>query len=522
VTGVPSSATEPAPDDAGRDASFRVVAFAALAVLAASAVAFVVASHGPGLSWLNSDASCVLRIGKQMAHGRRLYADQFEVNPPAAFLATEGVARVAEAAGAPVVLVWHLSILALGGAGAWLLVRSFPRSTGVPGVVAVCGAYVAVVLAGGTSHFGQRPHLFMVAFLPYFFLRITGDSRVRGTAAWCAAVGFLATMKPYYVLQVLVVEASAFAGRRRAEPGVRVPILAGALAPLALLWLHSPESFDEFFTRVVPFVAGGSYDAYRGSATEFLRSARHARLVVLAAVFALAAFLARRAGAVGVRAVVTAAVAVAVAYASIFHQHKFWAYHCLTTIFLTATFAAWLGAAALHARTGRAAAPLRTALAAAGAIAAVASAALLCVTSLNRQPPADGLVALCGNDRRVFDVTPTVDMYLESAALEAGFELVGGATPDARIGKAASAPDPNDREKQLRELVADLGAVIDRERPSLVVVSTSTQAMGGGDAHQFLVGQGGLFPRDGYRRLPDADVTAACPPLVRTVVYRRD
>jgi hypothetical protein len=507
--------------DARRDRSLRAVLLGAIALLAVAAAGFVVASRGPGLSWVNTDAASILRIGTQMAHGQILYVDQFDANPPTVFLAAEAAARVAAATGVSVILLWHLTIVALGAAGTWFLVRALARGPGVAGVVAVCGAYAAVVLAGGTAHFGQRPHVFLVVFVPYFFQRMTGDSRTRGFTAWCLVTAFFATMKPYYAAQVLVVEASVFVARRTLDPRIRGTLLAGALAPVALLWITAPASLDAFVHRVVPFVFGGPYDAYRGSTSEFLRSSRHLRLVVLAAAFAIAATAARRLRAADTRAVVTAAATVGIAYASIFHQHKFWAYHCLTTLFLCTTYTAWFGAAALDAVSARVAGALRTALAASGAAAAIGCAALLWSTAAERQPSADGLAALCAGERRVYVVTPTAPLYLDTVALEAGFELVGGTTA-LMIVPAASEPDAAESARKLRELVLELGAVIDRERPKLVAVSTSTQAMSGTDAHAFLVGRGGLFPRPGYRRVPDAEVAAACAPLARDVIYRRD
>jgi hypothetical protein len=482
---------------------------------------FAFGSRGPGLPWVNTDAAVVLRVGLQMSQGKLLYIDHFDANPPAVFVAAEGVARAAAVTGVPVILLSHLAILALGVLGAWFVVRAFPRTASVAGVTAVCGAYVAVVLAGGTAHFGQRPHLFLVAFVPYFLQRMTGDSRTRGFAVWCVATGFLATMKPYYAAQVLVVEASVLFARRTLEPRVRGCLLAGALAPIALLWISAPASLDAFVHRVVPFVFGGPYDAYRGSASEFVASGRHLRLVALAAVLAVAAAAALRLRAAGSRAVVTAAVVVAIAYASIFHQHKFWAYHCLTTLFLCATFAAWFGAAALDTVRGRAGTVLRGTLATAGVAAAIACAALLRSTADERQPSADGLVALCDGERRLLVVSPTVPLFLETAALEAGFDLLDDST-SPMVGPAASSPDAADSARRRAELVAELGRIIDRDRPKLVVVSTSTQAMGGTDAHAFLVDGGGLFPRAGYSRLAAADVVAACPRLDRTVIYRRD
>ncbi len=503
-----------------RLARVALVALAALPLAWAGAHLWR-AACAPGLPWMNRDAAICLRYGMSMLDAGRLYIDLPANNPPAIFQLGSGLAYLERLTSAPVIALFHVGILALGALGLLVIDKALGSRHGMLTRSAVLFAYVAVVLAAGSGEYGQRPHIFCTVFLPYVLARLVVARASPALIAYAVPVGFLATMKPYWMLQVVALELAVLVARRTRDGGVRVALVAGSLAPLALLWRHDPQALAAFVTGTVPSSLWGGYATLSADLSAFLLSPQHGWLIVVMGIFALAGLAGRASAAAPTWWIVAVAVLVGIAYVGVIHQRKFWSYHFVPVFAIALWSAAWLAAAATERlRRPGVRAWSGGALALIAAMVAATSSIELAARAGRRQPSVRGLTELAGRHGRIVHLTASFDGYLEIAALRHAIDLVtiGGFN---EIGIASHIEDAVERDSKLRDVVAKARESITTLHPALVLVSTSSTFMNGRTVDDFLITTGGLFPHPRYVLVSTDEIKSTCPPLLNYRVYRR-
>ncbi|MGB6068576.1 MAG: hypothetical protein WBG50_27525 [Desulfomonilaceae bacterium] len=184
--------------------------------------------------------------------------------------------------GFKVALVFHLLVLALVLYSTWTLIAilSSPATPySLPARLLLGAGWVTfslyVVIAEG---FGQREHLFVLAYVPWLFCR---DARYRGiglSRALTISIGLIlgpfALLKPHFFLLVVGVEAWMLFRTRRYSAlwsSESVAVIAWALA-FGLHFLFVPTAMlKAMFNRWIPLVLA-DYDSYSVSWYMLVRS----------------------------------------------------------------------------------------------------------------------------------------------------------------------------------------------------------------------------------------------------------
>lgn len=154
-------------------------------------VTLVPARSTAGFEWANHDVANTLYVGRVMAEGKRLYVDILELNPPGIFLLAESVERVARVVRLSAFHVYHVGVLLLVLYGGWLLQRIVNVTKRLELLILVGLAHLIVAFGAGLPgdrgfvySFGQREHLFVLAFIPYVFCASVGRVAI-GPSTWC-------------------------------------------------------------------------------------------------------------------------------------------------------------------------------------------------------------------------------------------------------------------------------------------------------------------------------------------------
>ncbi|MGE0450314.1 MAG: hypothetical protein AB7Q29_12125 [Vicinamibacterales bacterium] len=441
-----------------------VTALAAVVVLAAAAHLCVDAlTHHA--SWTNNDNALILFISSQMAGGARLYIDWLDPALPSIFFIARiavGISRL----GVPVVLAYNLLVLAAGLIGVVVLMRALrvleaPRSA----VVLTVGAYVFFLMKAGalTRDFGQREHLFALLLVPELFFVLSGD-RPRWRPLWCATLAFTATIKPHFVAIVALLEATAPADRRPSRADL-AGFAAGAVAPFVLLWGHSSASFRALFTETIDLHLSGAYALLNASPRVLLTRGPLVDFALGAVAIALAMRAARqRAGAAaiawrGSALIVMAALAVV-------HQQKYFPYHFTPLFGLAVVVGAWAAGGVLDGR------PALVSNGLAAAVVLFGAGLFHLDVARNAEPISVRLARVIGVREPTMAVASIYSHGLCTPFPDAP-RCLGPEAQAPRLPFAASQPDGD---RGVRRWASAFGSVIRRERPDLVVISTSSTA----------------------------------------------
>jgi hypothetical protein len=152
-----------------------------------------------------------------------------------------------------------------------VLVRKLKLFYAWPGSVLVASSVLVLSLrAYSTGDFGQREHLFLLAWLPFVLIRYSrmqnaGVNRLLAVITGAVA-GVMMLCKPTFLLQAVLLE--IWMGLRMKGRGTyRTPEMLAVYSIFLALAVHLlllPGSLQSpFFTRWIPFIADGyhSYNA---------------------------------------------------------------------------------------------------------------------------------------------------------------------------------------------------------------------------------------------------------------------
>jgi hypothetical protein len=223
--------------------------FSVAGLLAALVVTMATILRAP----LKDDIAWLLYVAQQWLHGRHLYVDLVEVNPPLIVWICAFPVFLANAFSLPVKLVAMPLFTALIVGCAWwaaAILDRAPKKFGDRTTIFCVCATIMLLMPGGD--FAQREHLLIAAALPYFAVLTL---EIMGTpVSWQQAVpiGVLAglgcSLKPTYGIAFGLLEVTAlWYGMRRVRPAALAGAAAFALYVLAIIVLE-----PAYFRTAVP------------------------------------------------------------------------------------------------------------------------------------------------------------------------------------------------------------------------------------------------------------------------------
>jgi hypothetical protein len=294
--------------------------------------------------YLHCDQALNLYCGRMLLEGKLPYVDFIDLNPPLIMYLSALPHLLARALPVGPIPIFSFAVLGLAGWSSWSL-RAQLKRAGEP--LSEMATLLTLVWAGVTLEllavgkpYGQREHLFMLLYLPFFALRLarwSGRSLVPARAiALGVAAGVGACLKPFFLASALLPELSWILMHRRKAP-LKAPEL-GAFVGVSLVYaahfLFLPEGVRaSLFGRWIPFVAR-HYGVYDATVTQLFQRPtfdvlRGTGVVALSALVVLLAYALRRAP-IGALVKPLAAFVLG-ASASFFLQHKGWPYHQIPT-----------------------------------------------------------------------------------------------------------------------------------------------------------------------------------------------
>ncbi len=241
---------------------------------------------------LNHDVGIYLQCAQLLLRGDLPYVDYIELNPPLTHYLHTLPVLAAQLLGAPLPMTFQVLVLGLALASAaalFILLQKSRMVTSRAGPLLVLAGWLAVsVYIYSDGGFGQREHLFLLAFAPWLALRV---ARYQGVSlrpflvvAVALVVGVLMLLKPHFVVIACATELWMLVRTRRFA-ALRAPEVFVVIA-LAVLYaghfLLLPDAVQTaFFQRWIPIVLE-HYDAYNTSLPSLLARERSFWMLVLA------------------------------------------------------------------------------------------------------------------------------------------------------------------------------------------------------------------------------------------------
>src|SRR5712692_97387 len=173
---------------------------------------------------LNYDCALYLQCAQLILHGHLPYIDYVETNPPLVHYIHIVPVALAQWLGLNLAMTFQVIVLALVLYSSFLLflIPSKSATGNRPNRFFLVGAWLGFsIFVYASGGFGQREHLFMLAYLPWFYCRIARYEDVPMPQSLSLPVGVLAGLffliKPQFLLLVLIVELWMLYRTRRAS-----------------------------------------------------------------------------------------------------------------------------------------------------------------------------------------------------------------------------------------------------------------------------------------------------------------
>jgi len=331
--------------------SSGIAAMSAL-VFGAVCLTFVVLFSGMPL---NHDCALLLQCGEMILNGSVPYIDYVELNthmahyiniPPILLSMALGTALPGTYAAYVLVLTLLSSVLIY-----FLVRRTGPRHSPATASLAASSVVLLSLMAFKNGDFGQREHLFILAFMPYLLVRLAryGGKPVgiptavlTGAAAGIMVLVKVTFLPVFFITELwMVLRSKSFSALKAAE----MLTICGVFILFGLHYLLLPwHAVTEFVGRWIPFIAT-HYDVYNSSYGDMI-GWNASRLLLLVAGVASGVYLWRKPGSSFKAGTFT--VALLSGAVVFFLQHKGWSYQLLPSLafalmLLCLSAADWIG-----------------------------------------------------------------------------------------------------------------------------------------------------------------------------------
>lgn len=240
-----------------------------------AALAVLIATQILVQRWVvNHDAALYLHCGRLLTEGLRPYVDFVDLNPPMIMYVSAVPAWLAGLLSIHIISAFHLCVFALLMYSVVMSRRMLAQSGLAirPGEREAASLLLLLfsfaLLRTPDVDWGQREHLFLLSYYPFFLVRWIrwSGGRVGPVAATVSGVlaGFGACLKPHFALLAIIVELALIFRHRRLHPLLHpeAAVFIGVGAAYALHFLFWPAEIREaFFGRWLPMTQRG-YGAY--------------------------------------------------------------------------------------------------------------------------------------------------------------------------------------------------------------------------------------------------------------------
>lgn len=205
-------------------------------------------------AYMSFDVSMYMVLAKQVLNGAVPYVDIIDINPPLIIYIHVLIVWFSEIIKAPPLELYDLTVLAANFAVAYFITRKF-RDFGNSAYYIALSFLVASLHALIAFQYGQREHLFMTAFIPYFCIRwFDGEKKTVSFQLITLVTGVLAFLKPGFLIILLSFEAILFVYRRKVLiKHWLILSLPGCIYLIHFLFLPK-EMSNGFWKDLVPIV----------------------------------------------------------------------------------------------------------------------------------------------------------------------------------------------------------------------------------------------------------------------------
>jgi hypothetical protein len=199
-------------------------------------------------SSLIHDAAWYLYVAQGLLHGKKLYINFVEVNPPLGMWLVVPPVWIAERTGfasGTCLYSYLFALTAMALALCWRYAKTEMPSTRALMLVATS----AILLFAPGNNFGQREHYMVLMFLPWVMLRMQRAPQAKGWERVLVGVaaGLAIALKPHAIFAPLCVEAMLCFQQRNWRQAFALENIAAVVAVLAYglaIAIFTPEFFD--------------------------------------------------------------------------------------------------------------------------------------------------------------------------------------------------------------------------------------------------------------------------------------
>lgn len=229
---------------------------------------------------MSIDPAMYLQAAEMLLQGKKPYVDFIDINPPLIIYLSSIPVLLAKCTGFNVIIAFKILLLGFVGLMSFCLRRALSaseimsrkQSLAVVTLFIWVSALMVYVRAGG-----QREHLFMLAFVPYLFLRLGQlHSPIHESTVLSfflsITCGIMACLKPHFIFIIVCLELS-LAYTLKSKRTLRQREVLAFLTVCLIYVLHflflPSDIRHAFFSELVPFVSS-HYSAFGKTAGDML------------------------------------------------------------------------------------------------------------------------------------------------------------------------------------------------------------------------------------------------------------
>ena len=181
------------------------------------------------------DVAWFIYVANQLLHGKTLYVDIIEVNPPLGMWLVVPIVWIADKFHVDAVIAVDATLLAMSGAALWFCHRILRYYDGISTHAQwlITAILAFIILFFPAIYFAEREHFMVLLFLPWLFLRIVPNASAQTSFVERLFIGVLAgaaiCIKPQSVFAPLLVELILFMRSRDWRSFVAIENLGAGL-----------------------------------------------------------------------------------------------------------------------------------------------------------------------------------------------------------------------------------------------------------------------------------------------------